>query len=156
MLYNYPLIDLEFAALEKENILINSIEYVKEGEDVVEEETEPQLDAKGKPIQKKANKGNDAGKPVNDAFILKNYLLPTNYNENYTYENVLNLLKKGRLKSKRKSLIRSCLFDNTEFHFKNIDDPKKTYFNVYQEEFIEHLKEVYMFYLMYNQWSELK
>ena len=53
------------------------------------------------------------------------------------------------------SKMRNCLFDKAEFSFRTIDDAKKTYYNVYQEEFVNSMRELNEFLFLYKKWFEL-
>ena len=49
----------------------------------------------------------------------------------------------------------NCLFDKDEFAFRVLDDPKKTYYNVYQEEFINSMRELNEFLYLFKKWEEM-
>jgi len=51
--------------------------------------------------------------------------------------------------------MRNCLFDKTDFSFRALDDPKKTYYNVYQEEFINSMRELNEFLYLFKKWEEI-
>ena len=53
------------------------------------------------------------------------------------------------------SKLRNCLFDRDEFAFRVIDDPKKTYYNIYQEEFINSMRELNEFLFLFKKWEEM-
>ena len=159
VLYNYPLNPEEFIEMEKENIIINNIREIKEVADYVPPEDKA-LDSsmnadKKAPAKKPANAPKDAGKPVNDAQILKFFTDATTINPEYTPENIYNSLYKTKLEFGPESKMRNCLFDKAEFSFRTIDDAKKTYYNVYQEEFIANMRELNEFLFLYKKWFEL-
>ena len=160
VLNNYPLNSEEFIEMEKENIILNNIREIKEVADYVPPEDKAldssmNADKKGAPPKKAANAPKDAGKPVNDAQILKNFYEPTTLNPEYTPENIYNTLHKAKMTLGSGSKMRNCLFDKAEFSFRTLDDPKKTYYNVYQEEFINSMRELNEFLFYYKKWFEM-
>ena len=100
---------------------------------------------------KKKNAPKDAGKPVSDNALIKNYSYKENFNPNEVFDN----LYEAKAKSDSLSKMKETLFQKTTFNFKNIDDPKNTYFNIYQQEFLEQIKEINLFHSMYNQWTDM-
>ena len=96
-----------------------------------------------------------AGKPVTDAQILKYFTDPTLLNPEFTPDNVYNNLFKTKMNLGADSKMRNCLFDKDEFAFRVLDDPKKTYFNVYQEEFINSMRELNEFLYLFKKWEEI-
>ena len=83
--------------------------------------------------------------------IIKYFSLPNI--ENFSCENLFNELYKEKMNSFSKSKMRCTLFEKNEFNYKNIEDPKKTYFNVFQDELVEKVKDIHRFYTYYNEWS---
>ena len=150
VLFNYPLNGDEYAAMEKEGLVLNNVNLITEGPDVVEEVKEEEVDPK-KAAAAKKNAPKDAGKPVSDNAIIKNYSYPSDYNPN----DIFDLLYDTKSKSDSLSKMRETLFQKTSFNFKNIDDPKNTYFNIYQQEFLQQIKEINQFHMMYNQWGDM-
>ena len=160
VLYNYPLTPEEFIEMEKENIILNNIREIKEIADYVPPEDKAldssmNADKKGAPPKKAQNAPKDAGKPLNDAQILKNFPEATTINPEYTPEKIYNSLYKSKMALGSDSKMRNCLFDKAEFAFRVLDDPKKTYYNVYQEEFINSMKELNEFLFLYKKWYEM-
>ena len=160
VLYNYPLNAEEFIEMEKENIILNNVREIKEVADYVPPEDKAldssmNADKKGAPPKKAANPPKDAGKPVNDAQILKNFYEPTTINPEYTPENIYNTLYKAKMTLSSNSKMRNCLLDKAEFSFRMLDDPKKTYYNVYQEEFINSMRDLNEFLFYYKKWFEM-
>ena len=158
VLYNYPLTGEEFLEMEKENIIINNIKEIKEAPDYIPTEEKPAEEAGDKKpaAQKKpANAPKDAGKPVTDAIILKYFVDPNTISPEYTPENIYNNLYKTKLNLPADSKLRNCLFDKAEFSYRTLDDAKKTYYNVYQEEFINSMKELNEFLYLFKKWEEL-
>ena len=150
VLYNYPLNEKEYAALEKEGLVLNSVNLLTEVEDVIEE---PKPEAVADPKAKKAPAQKaDASKAVTDNAILKYFAIPTI--PDYSPQNIFDILYKGKLNSDKTSKMRSTLFDKSDFAFRQSSDPKKTYFNIYQDEFVEKMKQVNRFYLLYRQWVD--
>ena len=155
VLYNYPLTSKEYAALEKEGITINNVHLLNEVDDVLEEKSEiaDQSTTKGKkPAPAKG--AADANKPVTDNQILKYFAIPNI--QNYSAKGVYDTLFNAKLSGSTTSLMRHTLFDEGEFAFRNMDDPKKTYYNVYQDEFVERMKLINRFYMLYKQWVDAK
>ena len=157
VLYNYPLTGEEFIEMEKENIILNNIREIVEVADYVptEEKVEEAADKKAPAAKKPANAPKDAGKPVTDAQILKYFTDPTLLNPEFTPDNVYNNLFKTKMNLGADSKMRNCLFDKDEFAFRVLDDPKKTYFNVYQEEFINSMRELNEFLYLFKKWEEI-
>ena len=158
VLYNYPLNAEEFIEMEKENIILNNIREIKEAPDYVPPEdktTEENVDKKGAPAKKAQNAPKDAGKPFNDAQILKYFTEATTINPEYTPDNIYNNLYNTKMNLGSDSKMRNCLFDKAEFSFRTIDDAKKTYYNVYQEEFVNSMRELNEFLFLYKKWFEL-
>ena len=159
VLYNYPLTPEEFTEMEKENIILNNVREIKEVADYVPPEDkalDSSMNADKKAAAKKPQAApKDAGKPVNDAQILKYFTEATTINPEYTPENIYNNLYKTKMSLNSDSKLRNCLFDKTEFAFRTLDDAKKTYYNVYQEEFINSMRELNEFYYLYKKWFEL-
>ena len=155
LLYNYPLNKDEFIFMEKENIILNNVREINEVEDTVvetvnEEQKNEKKSAKGKE-QAKSNK--DAGKM--DPQIVKNFTEATSINSEYTCDNVYNNLFDAKIKSDIDSKIRNCYFDKNDFSYRNVNDDKKTYYNVYQEEFINDMKNFKEFLYYYGKWENL-
>ena len=150
VLFNYPLNGDEYAAMEKEGLVLNNVNLITEGPDVVEEVKEEEVDPK-KAAAAKKNAPKDAGKPVSDNALIKNYSYKENFNPNEVFDN----LYEAKAKSDSLSKMKETLFQKTTFNFKNIDDPKNTYFNIYQQEFLQQIKEINQFHMMYNQWSDM-
>ena len=158
VLYNYPLTSEEFAEMEKENIILNNVRLIKEAPDYVppeEKPTEGEADKKAAQAKKPANAPKDAGKGVTDAQILKYFTEATLINPEFTPENVYKNLNKAKMNFPSDSKMRNCLFDTAEFSFRTLDDPKKTYYNVYQEEFINSMRELNEFLYLFKKWSEM-
>ena len=158
VLYNYPLTGEEFIEMEKENIILNNIKEIKEVADYVPPEEKPAEETGDKkpPAQKKPpNAPKDASKPVTDSTILKYFVDPNTINPEFTPENIYNNLYKTKLNLPSESKLRNCLFDKAEFSYRIIDDAKKTYYNVYQEEFINGMKELNEFIYLFKKWEEL-
>ena len=160
VLYNYPLTPEEFNEMEKENIILNNIREIKEVADYVPPDDKPldssmNMDKKAPAQKKAANAPKDAGKPFNDAQILKYFTEATNLNPEFTPEKVYNNLYKAKMNLGSDSKMRNCLFDKAEFSFRTLDDPKKTYYNVYQEEFINSMRELNEFLFLYKKWFEM-
>ena len=159
--YNYPLTPEEFIEMEKENIILNTVREIKEVADYVPPEEKPldssmNIDKKGAPPTKKAqNAPKDAGKPVNDAQILKYFTEATTINPEYTPEKIYNSLYKTKMNLGSDSKMRNCLFEKAEFSFRTLEDAKKTYYNIYQEEFINSMKELNEFLFLYKKWFEM-
>ena len=156
VLYNYPLTEEEFIEMEKENIILNNIREIKEVPDFVqtEEKVEETGDKKAQ-AKKPANAPKDTGKAVTDAQILKFFTEATLINPEFTPENIYNNLYKTKMNLGADSKMRNCLFDKEEFAFRVLDDPKKTYYNVYQEEFINSMRELNEFLYLFKRWEEL-
>ncbi len=158
VLYNYPLTSEEFAEMEKENIILNNVRLIKEAPDYVppeEKPTEGEADKKAAQVKKPANAPHDAGKGVTDAQILKYFTEATLINPEFTPENIYKNLNKAKMNFPSDSKMRNCLFDTAEFSFRTLDDPKKTYYNVYQEEFINSMRELNEFLYLFKKWSEM-
>ena len=156
VLYNYPLTPEEFIEMEKENIILNNIREIKEVADYVPPEpTEEGGDKKTQPSKKPGNAPKDTGKAVTDAQILKYFTEPNLINPEFTPENIYNSLFKTKMNLEGNSKLRNCLFDKVEFSFRTLDDPKKTYYNVYQEEFINSMKELNEFLYLFKKWEEM-
>ena len=160
VLYNYPLTPEEFIEMEKENIILNNVREIKEVADYVPPEDKAldssmNADKKGAANKKAPNAPKDAGKPVNDSQILKYFTEATTINPEYTPENIYNNLYKTKLSLNSDSKLRNCLFDKSEFSFRTLDDAKKTYYNVYQEEYINSMRELNEFYFLYKKWFEM-
>ena len=158
VLYNYPLTGEEFIEMEKENIILNNIKEIKEVADYVPPEEKPveETGDKKPPVQKKPpNAPKDASKPVTDSAILKYFVDPITINPEYTAENIYNNLYNTKLNLPSESKLRNCLFDKIEFSYRTIDDAKKTYYNVYQEEFINMMREFNEFLYLFKKWEEL-
>ena len=160
VLYNYPLTPEEFKEMEKENIIINTIREIKEVADYVPPEEKPldsstNVDKKAAQPKKAQNAPKDAAKPVNDAQILKYFTEATTINPEFTPDKVYNNLYKTKLNLGPDSKMRNCLFEKAEFSFRTLDDPKKTYYNVYQEEFINSMKDLNEFLFLYKKWFEM-
>ena len=154
--YNYPLTGEEFIEMEKENIILNNIREIKEVADYVppEEKNVEEGDKKAQ-AKKPANAPKDTGKAVTDAQILKLFTEATLLNPDYTPENIYNNLYKTKMNLNADSKLRNCLFDRDEFAFRVIDDPKKTYYNIYQEEFINSMRELNEFLFLFKKWEEM-
>ena len=156
VLNNYPLTPEEFIEMEKENIILNNIREIKEVADYVPPEpTEEGGDKKTQAQKKPANAPKDTGKAVTDAQILKYFTEPNLINPEFTPENIYNSLFKTKMNLEGNSKLRNCLFDKAEFSFRTLDDPKKTYYNVYQEEFINSMKELNEFLYLFKKWEEM-
>ena len=158
VLYNYPLTSEELAEMEKENIILNNVRLIKEVADYVppeEKPTEGEGDKKATQPKKPANAPKDAGKAVTDAQILKYFTDATQLNPEFTPENIFKTLNNAKMNFPADSKIRNCLFDVAEFSYRTLDDPKKTYYNVYQEEFINSMRELNEFLFLFKKWSEM-
>ena len=159
VLYNYPLTSEEFTEMEKENIILNNVRQINEAPDYVPPELDTSIEKdknKGAAAQKKpAIPAKDAGKPFNDAQILKYFTDATTINPEFTPDKIYDVLYKTKMLCKSDSKMRNCLFDKTDFSFRTLDDPKKTYYNVYQEEYIANMKDLNEFLFMYKKWFEL-
>ena len=158
VLYNYPLTPEEFTEMEKENIILNNIRQINEIADYIptEEKVEETGDKKAQAAGKKPPApAKDAGKPVTDAVILKYFTDPTTINPEYTPDNIYNTLLNTKRNLSADSKMRNCLFDKTDFSFRALDDPKKTYYNVYQEEFINSMRELNEFLYLFKKWEEM-
>ena len=157
VLYNYPLTGEEFIEMEKENIILNNVREIIEVADYVppEEKLGEEGDKKAQAAKKPGNAPKDAGKAVTDAQILKYFTEPTLLNPEFTPENVYNNLFNTKMNLGAESKMRNCLFDKGEFAFRILDDPKKTYYNVYQEEFINSMRELNEFLYLFKKWEEM-
>ena len=160
VLYNYPLTPEELVEMEKENIILNNIREIKEVADYVPPEDKAldssmSADKKAPAPKKPANAPKDAGKPVSDAQILKYFTEATNINPEFTPEKVYNSLYKAKMNLRSDSKMRNCLFDKAEFSFRTLEDAKKTYYNIYQEEFINSMRELNEFLFLYKKWFEI-
>ena len=157
VLYNYPLTSEEFIEMEKENIILNNVRIIKEVADYVptEEKVGEENGDKKAGAKKPANAPKDTGKAVTDGQILKFFTEATVINPEFTPENIYNNLYKTKMTLNADSKLRNCLFDKDEFAFRVLDDPKKTYYNVYQEEFINSMRDLNEFLYLYKKWEEM-
>ena len=157
VLYNYPLTSEEFIEMEKENIILNNVRIIKEVADYVptEEKVGEENGDKKSGAKKPANAPKDTGKAVTDGQILKFFTEATVINPEFTPENIYNNLYKTKMTLNADSKLRNCLFDKDEFAFRVLDDAKKTYYNVYQEEFINSMRDLNEFLYLYKKWEEM-